>query len=236
MTQLIWLRPEFDHFPDTKLALSEPNGLLAAGGNLSSRTLRLAYAKGIFPWFSDDDPILWWSPAPRMVAMVGNPHISRSFKRWFRVQENPIEIRCNHQFSMVIDQCQNREEGTWITEDIKKAYQQAHAEKFAHSIEVYQNQELIGGMYGICIGGMFFGESMFSKKSNGSKCAFYAVHWILKAQNVLFFDCQVYNHHLASLGCVEISRDQFEHQLTITQHQPDLQFPEKFTLSLDKLV
>jgi leucyl/phenylalanyl-tRNA--protein transferase len=215
MPQLTWLSAEHaPDFPNTESALEQPEGLLAVGGQLSTEWLLSAYERGIFPWFSEGEPIMWWSPAPRMVLKPGSAHISRSLRKAFK--KSNIEIKVNHSFETVIQYCSDeslRSEGTWITSDMKDAYIQLHLDGWAHSIEVYEAQELIGGLYGIGIQGLFFGESMFSLSSNASKYAFIALSEWAKAEGLALIDCQLYNPYLDSLGAMEISRDEFESKL-----------------------
>lgn len=201
-------------FPDVRSALIEPNGLLAAGADLSTTRLVNAYSKGIFPWFSDDEPILWWSPNPRMVFQIQNFQPSRSLVRF--VNKAPLKVTLNHAFESVINACaapRKDQSGTWITDDIKKAYCELHRIGYAHSVEVWENNELVGGIYGIAIGKLFCGESMFSQIANSSKVALSTLIGYLRLNGFPILDCQVKNNHLISLGAVEIARDQFIDQL-----------------------
>ncbi|MBN0855537.1 leucyl/phenylalanyl-tRNA--protein transferase, partial [Pseudomonas aeruginosa] len=155
-------------FPSPEGALREPNGLLALGGDLSPARLLMAYQRGIFPWFSPGDPILWWSPDPRAVLWPEQFHLSRSMKRFH--QRSPYRVTLNHAFGEVIEGCaSDRDEGTWITSSIVRAYHQLHELGHAHSIEVWQENTLVGGMYGVAQGALFCGESMFSRAENASK-------------------------------------------------------------------
>ncbi|OED43461.1 leucyl/phenylalanyl-tRNA--protein transferase [Endozoicomonas sp. (ex Bugula neritina AB1)] len=197
-------------FPPVHQALYQPDGLLALGGNLEINTLLSAYRQGIFPWFSDDDPILWWSPAPRMVFEPGQLHRSRSLSKLIR--KNPYNITFDHDFQGVIRACaepRNNSEGTWITADMQTAYINLHQAGHAHSVEVWDDDQLVGGIYGVAIGRIFFGESMFSRKSNTSKLAITALSEQLKVWQFALVDCQVHNPHLKSLGAKPISREEF---------------------------
>ena len=199
---------------------SNEDGLLAHGGDLEVSTLVSAYAQGIFPWFNDDQPILWWSPDPRMVLYPENVKISRSLRKTIR--QNRFDIRCNTQFERIISNCALRgapsleevTEETWITESVHTAYQQLHAEGYAHSIEVYEDNQLVGGLYGLALGDVFFGESMFSLVSNASKVALSALCAYLGEQNFKVIDCQVSSDHLFSMGAEEITRVDFINYLT----------------------
>jgi leucyl/phenylalanyl-tRNA--protein transferase len=212
--KLPWLDPQKPCFPDTSDALDEPNGLLAAGGQLSTDWLLTAYQQGIFPWFNEGDPILWWTPSPRMVLYPHQLHISRSLRKALKKQNFRVTI--NDSFPAVLDACsaprEDNEElpGTWITTEMAYAYNTLHESGHAHSVEVWRENELIGGLYGIALGKVFFGESMFSKATNGSKIAIsHLVEWLKQWQYKLI-DCQVYNDHLNSLGAIEIDRHTFE--------------------------
>ncbi len=202
-------------FPPPEGALREPNGLLALGGDLSPARLLMAYQRGIFPWYSPGDPILWWSPDPRAVIYPDQFHISRSFRRFLRQSEWRVTL--NYAFPAVISRCaEQRDEGTWITPEVLDAYCQLHELGHAHSVEVWRGDELIGGMYGVAQGALFCGESMFSRAENASKVALMAFcqHFIEYGGQLM--DCQVINPHTASLGAVEISRhDYLEHLNTL---------------------
>ncbi len=205
-----WLEPSLPpHFPSTKEALEEPNGLLAAGGLLTTPWLLKAYQSGIFPWFSDNEPLLWWSPAPRTVLFPEDLHISRSFRK-FLIKTN-FKITINQCFTEVIKNCsapRKETNETWICEDMIAAYSNLHTEGYAHSIECWDtNNALIGGLYGVAIGEVFFGESMFSKADNASKCCLKA---LVDSDKYKMIDCQMSTSHLVSLGAQDISRDKFE--------------------------
>ncbi len=192
-------------FPDPKLA--EPDGLLAVEGDLSAERLLLAYQSGIFPWY-DEDPILWYAPHERCVIYPDELNVSRSMQRFLR--KTPFKITTNTYFADVITACatveRDGQDGTWINEDMKAAYINLHNLGYAQSIEVWQQDELVGGMYGIPIGRVFCGESMFSKVSNGSKAA---LIYLLQSGEYDLLDCQVYNEHLASLGARMISQKDY---------------------------
>ncbi|MDP0563553.1 MAG: leucyl/phenylalanyl-tRNA--protein transferase [Candidatus Endonucleobacter sp. (ex Gigantidas childressi)] len=197
-------------FPNVNEALTEPNGLLATGGNLQQDTILDAYRKGIFPWFGDNEPILWWSPDPRMVLQPKNITISRSMKK--TLIKNSFRISFNSSFDQVIEQCSKPRpytDQTWITKDMKQAYSTLHASGHAHSAEAWEGDELVGGLYGIAIGRVFFGESMFSRKSNASKMAFIALCQHLQHWQFQLIDCQVYTPHLQTLGASTIPRHEF---------------------------
>jgi len=199
-------------FPPVHLA--EPDGLLAVGGDLSTERLLLAYRNGIFPWY-EGEHILWWCPDPRFVLFPEDLKISKSMKTLFK--RNAFEFTINNAFTEVINNCKSisrkQQDGTWISDEIKKAYTEMHESGNAHSIEVWQNGKLAGGLYGIRIGNVFFGESMFSKVSNASKYAFIRYVQILKSEGVKLIDCQVYTEHLESLGAKMVDRENFIQQL-----------------------
>lgn len=198
-------------FPPPSQALDEPNGLLAFGGDLSVERLILAYRNGIFPWFSEDEPILWWSPNPRGIMEIDEFHCSRSLTK--TLKRNSFTVTLNHDFEQVIQACANvprGQSGTWITESMCQAYISLHRSGHAHSIEIWQeNDELVGGLYGVLVGRVFCGESMFHTTSNASKVAYYFLVELAKQSDLAFIDCQMLNPHLASLGCKEISRHDF---------------------------
>lgn len=208
-----WLSPETP-FPPLSTALVEPDGLLAAGGDLSSQRLIDAYRKGIFPWYSPGDPILWWSPNPRCVVIPGQSHLSRSLKKRLRKQD--FQVTFDQAFDQVMRACaapRSSEDGTWITNEMYEAYCILHQQGVAHSVEVWQEGELTGGLYGVSMGRVFFGESMFSRKPNTSKIAFSWLVEQLSNWDYALIDCQVRSEHLMSLGACEISRDTFVTQL-----------------------
>jgi len=197
-------------FPAAELALDEPNGLLAVGGDLSPARLIQAYLQGLFPWFSDDQPILWWSPSPRAVLFPDQLHISRSLQKTIRSHQ--FRISLDQDFEAVVKHCampRQDESGTWITAEMQTAYIELHHMGIAHSVEAWQDDILVGGLYGIALGQVFFGESMFSLKNNASKVAF--VHLVRQLQqwHYALIDCQVSSEHLKTLGATDISRDRF---------------------------
>ena len=204
-----WL-VESNPFPAVEGALRHPNGLLAAGGNLSVTRLLEAYSHGIFPWFNPCEPILWWSPDPRMVLFPGEFRVSRSLNKILRRRN--FEVRCDTAFEEVIRACagpRNNRSGTWITEEMISAYVSLHMAGYAHSIEVWIEGELSGGLYGVAIGRMFYGESMFSVESNASKIALAHLARQLERWHFGMIDCQMKTAHLASLGAREILRSEF---------------------------
>lgn len=206
---LPWLAPG-DRFPAPEQALDEPNGLLAIGGDLSSATLLAAYRAGIFPWFSDQQPILWWSPNPRMVLFPEQLHQSRSLKK--RLRSTPFRFSIDQAFEQVIHACaadRDADGGTWITDGMRDAYIGLHHLGYAHSVEVWLDDQLCGGLYGISLGNAFFGESMFSRRSDASKAALVLLCRLSQPLRLGLIDCQVSNPHLASLGATEIPRSQF---------------------------
>ncbi|POA99026.1 leucyl/phenylalanyl-tRNA--protein transferase [Chromobacterium sinusclupearum] len=218
-----WLGPE-PVFPPVTQALSHPNGLLAAGGDLSPRRILSAYCEGIFPWFSEDEPILWWSPAPRMVLYPEELKVSRSLAKTLRNLD--YEIRVDSAFDEVMRACAEPragQDGTWIVPEMVAAYCQLHQLGYAHSFETWIDGELAGGLYGVAIGRMFYGESMFSRRTDASKLAF--VHMVrhLAGQGVGMIDCQMHTSHLASLGARLVPRDVFLATLKerVGQSQPD---------------
>lgn len=196
-------------FPDVSHANKE--GLLAVGGDLSPERLLLAYQKGIFPWFNEDSLILWWSPDPRMVLFPANIKVSKSMRKVLREQKYRLTV--NTCFETVIEHCstvkREGQEGTWITAEMRNAYIRLHELGFAKSYEVWEGDDLVGGLYGMDLGSVFCGESMFSLKANASKFAFIKLAHELKEKNYKFIDCQLYTDHLASLGAHEISRTEF---------------------------
>lgn len=198
-------------FPDASLALHEPDGLLAMGGDLSPRRLLNAYRHGIFPWFSDDQPILWWCPDPRTVFLTGQVCLSSRFRRQLR--HSQWTVRADTAFDRVIAACaespRSGQRGTWITADMRAAYGRLHRLGHAHSVEVFDGEQLVGGIYGVAIGRMFFGESMFSARSGGSKVALAALAQRLDAWGWPLLDAQVENAHLLSLGAELWARPRF---------------------------
>ncbi|MBI6875233.1 leucyl/phenylalanyl-tRNA--protein transferase [Clostridium aciditolerans] len=194
-------------FPHPSLA--EEDGLLAVDGDLSPERLILAYRNGIFPWFSEDEPILWWSPDPRFILYPKDIKVSHSMKKLLK--KNTYKISFDTCFRDVISNCSNlrKESGTWITNDMIEAYCKLHELGYAHSVEAWYEDKLVGGLYGISIGKCFFGESMFSTMSNASKAAFITLCKKLEVKEYIMVDCQVYTEHLESLGAVNVSREKF---------------------------
>lgn len=197
-------------FPDPTLALLDPNGLLAFGGDLTVARLLLAYSNGIFPWFSQGEPILWWSPDPRGILELDEFICSKSLAKLARSKR--YQVTLNTDFDAVIRHCASVPRdinGTWITEQMIQAYMAMHRAGHAHSVEVWDKQELVGGLYGVSIGKIFCGESMFHLRNNTSKLAFFHLVHYLKEMAFELIDCQLQNPHLASLGVKEIPRSQF---------------------------
>ncbi len=214
LNTLSYLKNEQQAFPPAEQALTEPNGLLAVGGDLKPQRLLNAYYNGIFPWFNDNDPILWWSPDPRAVIPVGQLNISRSLHKYLKKQDWHYSI--NRAFERVIHACampRKTQEGTWITHDIQAAYLALHQQKKAHSIEVWHGNRLIGGLYGIAVGQVFCGESMFHIETNASKAAMVCLQQHLLNANFSLIDTQLVNPHLTSMGAQAVSRSQFMCQL-----------------------
>lgn len=206
--QPIWITDDAppDAFPDIDTALIEPNGLLAIGGDLSPARLMHAYRRGIFPWYSDGQPILWWSPDPRAVLFPGCMHVSRSLRKVIR--QRRFKVTCNRAFDDVMGGCAEPrpgQQGTWITGGMKRAYLALHRLGHAHSLECWREGRLAGGIYGVAIGRVFFGESMFSRESNASKVALAE----LCSMGFKLIDCQIPNPHLARMGAEMIPRRQF---------------------------
>lgn len=209
------LQPE-SAFPPLHEALTEPNGLIAIGGDLSSKRLLEAYHHGIFPWYSEGEPILWWSPNPRMVLFPDELNVSRSLSKVLNKQR--FDIRINTAFREVMTACSQtarpEQSGTWISPEMIEAYCQLHSQGYAISVESWQNDVLVGGCYGVKINRMFYGESMFHHVSDASKVAFVHLVRYLKAQHIGMIDCQMYTPLLASFGGREITREQFIKQLS----------------------
>lgn len=209
--------PNYIDFPNPRLA--NKHGFLAHGGDLSLQTLLSAYQQGVFPWFNDNEPILWWSPDPRMILPTADIHISHSLKKTIR--SNRFKMTCGRAFKEVIEACSQprtpentfnideEQPQTWLTQDMKEAYIEMHHAGFAQSIECWRNDKLVGGLYGVTIAGMYFGESMFSIESDSSKVALVTLCEFLQQQKVEWIDCQVESSHLVSMGAVNIERKQF---------------------------
>ena len=208
-----WLQGDAP-FPDIETALADPNGLLAAGDDLSAERLLAAYRRGIFPWFSAGQPVLWWSPAPRMVLFPAELKVSRSLAKVLR--NSAYEIRFDTVFQDVMRACaapRPGQHGTWITDDMVNAYARLHSLGYAHSVETWVEGELAGGLYGIAIGGMFYGESMFMRRRDASKIALVQLVRQLATRGFGMIDCQMRTDHLASLGGREIPRTEFSQRL-----------------------
>jgi len=211
---------------------AEDYGLLAVGGDLSPERLLLAYSLGVFPWYNPGEPILWWSPDPRCVLFPSAVHISRSLQRFMRKQ--PYRISFNENFIGVISGCRSSRvtldgSGTWITPEMEKAYTHLHQLGFAHSVECWDGDQLVGGLYGICIGRIFFGESMFSYSRNASKVVLVHLMEYLQQKGFELLDCQQTTDHLVSMGAVEISRQEFQQHLHKAQVPPYGSLESNFT-------
>lgn len=198
-------------FPPPEQALDDPNGLLAIGGDLSVDWLLAAYQRGIFPWFDDDrGPILWWSPDPRAVLYPDALRVTRSLRK--RLRNAGFRVTLDEAFEAVTEACagpRRRQPGTWITPQMRAAYAALHRQGYAHSVEVWEGEELVGGLYGVSLGRMFFGESMFSRRPDASKIALVQLTRQIQRWGFTLIDCQVMNEHLRSLGVVEMPRAQF---------------------------
>lgn len=197
-------------FPPVDSALTDPNGLLAAGGDLSPQRLLAAYQTGVFPWYSEGQPILWWTPDPRTVLTPSRFHLSRSLRK--SIRRDHWELTVNQAFSDVVAGCaapRPDQEETWITAPMRDAYGRLHELGWAHSVEVWQEQQLVGGIYGVAIDRLFCGESMFMRKTNASKVALFALCKILARDQFELLDCQMYTQHLASLGAEEVTRARY---------------------------
>ena len=203
---LAWLE-EVDSFPAVERALKDPNGLLAAGGDLSPPRLLEAYRRGIFPWYSGAEPILWWSPDPRMVLYCEELKVSRSLGK--SVRNKGYEVRVDTVFDQVLAGCAKRTEGTWLGRSMRAAYLALHRAGYAHSFETWLGRDLVGGLYGVALGRMFYGESMFSRATDASKVALVTLVAELKARGFPMIDCQMHTPLLASLGGREIPRRTF---------------------------
>jgi len=204
----VYLLGKEPNFPPAELA--NDVGIIAVGGDLSIERLINAYASGIFPWYSKGEPILWWSPNPRMVLFPQEIQVSKRMKRLIR--NLPFALSINKNFKAIINNCKNRPKDgdhTWITDEMKQAYIELHKAGYAHSVEVYVKGEIVGGLYGVALGKCFFGESMFSHTSNASKYGFIKFVELIEKLGFIMIDCQIYTEHLASLGAREITRDSF---------------------------
>ena len=215
-----WLHGD-EPFPPVTKALRSPNGLLCAGGDLGPERLLDAYRHGIFPWYSEGDPILWWSPDPRMVLYPPELKVSRSLRK--TVARGTYETRMDTAFRAVIEACSAPRDGhggTWIVPEMIEAYTRLHELGHAHSVESWQDGELAGGLYGVCLGSCFFGESMFSRLTDASKAAFATLAASAAPLQIELIDCQLPNEHLRSLGATEISRAEFLRRLKLCLRHP----------------
>lgn len=232
---IYWLDPTRPDaaFPDPQLALSQPNGLLAMGGDLSAQRLRRAYANGIFPWYNPDESILWWCPDPRTVFATDGLHVSRRLAR--TLQRGDYAVTLDHDFNAVMAGCAGPragDPGTWLGPHMRAAYAHLHALGDAHSIEVWRHGKLIGGLYGIALGRMFFGESMFSQATNGSKIALVWLARQLAAWGFPLIDGQVGSGHLYRMGARDMSRQHFLDTIATLQREPAPRAPWHFTLNV----
>lgn len=219
------LLPQLDDeklwFPSPRRALKEPNGLLAIGGDLRPERLMLAYRSGIFPWYGPHQPLLWWSPDPRAVLLPDAVHVSRSLHK--QLNRGNVEIWINRAFTQVVEGCaapRRDSEETWISDELKTAYATLHQRGLAHSVEVWQDEQLVGGLYGISVGHLFCGESMFHQQRDASKMALAAFCRHFAAHGGILIDCQIQNSHLATLGVVEWPRARFIEWLALWCDRP----------------
>lgn len=219
MSHPYWIKAHDSGFPDVELALREPDGLLAVGGDLTPERLIEGYRNGIFPWYSAGQPVLWWSPDPRMVLLPERFKISRSLRKL--LWQNKYRVTLDTCFSEVMLACaapRKEDAGTWITPEMVAAYSALHRLGHAHSVEVWHGNELVGGLYGVALGRVFFGESMFSRRSNASKVALTCLVAHLREWNYALIDCQMHTAHLASLGAEDLPRREF---IRLLQHWRD---------------
>lgn len=233
--RLHWLDPRDPQqpFPPAHLAMRDPNGLLAIGGDLSVERLIRAYSYGIFPWYNPDEPILWWSPDPRAILLPTDLHVSHSLDRSVRRADYAVSL--DLAFPLVLAECSGpraRGHGTWLGAEMREAYAQLHALGYAHSVEVWRNGELIGGLYGVALGRVFFGESMFSRASDASKLALFWLSRQLIAWDFGLIDCQVGSPHLRSLGATEVSRERFLSMLRSAVEEPPRTGQWRFDIAL----
>jgi leucyl/phenylalanyl-tRNA--protein transferase len=227
-----WLHDDAVPLPPTSAALgphTSAPGLLAVGGRLTPQRLREAYGKGVFPWFSDGQPVLWWAPDPRMVLPVAEFRLSRSLKKTLRrfIADPRCAVRIDTAFDAVITACarvpRDGQDGTWIVPEMISAYTDWHAHGAVHSIECWADGELAGGLYGVCLGRMFFGESMFARRTDASKIALCALVAFCRAHGIDWIDCQQNTTHLASFGAREVPRAEFERHLALTLGAPPVE-------------
>jgi leucyl/phenylalanyl-tRNA--protein transferase len=221
-----WLSLDSSTFPDLSMALTDPNGLLAFGDDLTPARIFQAYHHGIFPWFSDGDPVMWWSPDPRAIINIAQLKINKTLKKVLKRQQFSVTV--NRCFDQVIAYCADapfRTEETWIVQPMLAAYKALHLQGKAHSIEVWCEGELVGGLYGVAVNGYFSGESMFYTQSNASKVALVYLAQLLQSIGINLIDCQMLNPFLASMGCAEVSRAQFIAQ---QQQAKSIKVPDNF--------
>jgi len=233
MISLAWLDPDNPQtFPAVESALQEPAGLLAAGGDLSPERLIAAYQRGIFPWFSEDEPILWWSPDPRFVLYPDELKVSRSLSK--NIRNDVYQVTMDTAFEQVIAECsqlpRKNQAGTWITQEMQQAYIELHRRGHAHSVELWMDQQLVGGIYGIHSGHAFCGESMFSKASNASKIALFYLCQFLQHHQFKLIDSQVYTEHLQSLGARMIDRESYIKTLQLAD---PVKMPDNWSASFE---
>jgi leucyl/phenylalanyl-tRNA---protein transferase len=219
-----------DPLPHASTALDSPNGLLAAGTDLSPERVLEAYKGGVFPWFSEGQPVLWWSPDPRMVLYTDELRITRSFSKTLKAQRYNCQLvlKTDTAFESVMRACaepRNGQDGTWITEEMIATYKNLHERGIAHSVELWNGNSLVGGLYGLNIGRMFYGESMFARQNDASKIALTGLVTILTANGCPMIDCQQNTAHLASMGGREISRRQFLDRLEVLTSEPKFEWP-----------
>jgi leucyl/phenylalanyl-tRNA--protein transferase len=219
---VFWLDPERIEFPNPHFA--NEDGIVAIGGDLSPERLLLAYRIGLFPWFNEDEPIMWWSLDPRLVLFPKDLYIAKSMRPYFNQQK--FKVTFDRHFEQVVRACQqnnrkNQQNGTWISEDIVRAYTRMHELGYAHSVEVWQGEDLVGGLYGMAIGKVFFGESMFTEVSNASKVGFITLVQKLTALGYWMIDCQQQTQHLTSMGATPIKRTLFMKILKKNEAEPD---------------
>ncbi len=227
---------DITRFPPVELALKQPNGLLAVGGDLSPERLLAAYRQSIFPWYSEGQPILWWSPDPRAVLFPADLHVSRSLRK--KLRKRALEITLDRAFEEVVAACaepRSYEKETWISPEIHRAYTTLHRLGYAHSVEAWRDGRLVGGLYGVALGRIFFGESMFSRESDASKIAFVHLTRQLQRWGFVVIDCQVGSDHLRSLGAVDIPRREFLALLERHGGTPEPSAPWSFDPDFDPL-
>ncbi|MEX2130948.1 MAG: leucyl/phenylalanyl-tRNA--protein transferase [Pseudohongiellaceae bacterium] len=228
-----WLDGKSFDFPAIDKALTDPDGLLAAGGDLSVNRLLAAYRNGIFPWYEEGYPILWWSPDPRMVLLPSQIHVARSLRKLIR--KNSYEVTMDRDFENVIRNCAGSRpycSGTWITKAMQAAYNDLHRLHYAHSVEVWHGDRLVGGLYGVALGQIFFAESMFSHENNTSKLALVFLAKQLQAWNFKLIDCQIISNHLRTLGAATMGRTEFYQRVQNLVGKPDK--PDRWQLEINQ--